>query len=561
MLKYLKQRHAKHYKGKPFHLFADIFFLVIIIALIITFFVIYNWKAPSLVDVSISGPSQITSGANNDFVLKYHANSPTKNNVLNLNLPDNFTISGVEPNGAYDAKNNSLKIGNLHAGQSGEFKIHTLTVGAMDHADQFFSSLNCDECGTGILSYFNYTINNSALSVDMQVPNKTYDKIEFNGKLIIKNNGAANFDAVKIIIDKQLSLKSLDANINNNVLIIKNLGAGQSQEINFSAISSSGIGSKNINLTSYLTLNDEDLKQLSENIPLNVAQSNFKVSVNTDQSVAKNGDAIKYTINFQNQEKAPISNIKFDLFSGQDNYTINSVKLINPDSSVKLSGNNLTVNGILNPNEAKKIDIQVNYKRINPGTEIELALDTAVSYKISEQALKYHLISDKTKILSNIKASAVVRYYSLQGDQLGVGPIPPTVDMATKYWVFLEISNLGNDLDNIIVNADVPSSAIWTDNKSLLAGALNYDSATGRASWQTDSVAKDGSGVYRVAFELGVIPETSDIGKPITLLKNIRFSAHDKFCDQVIYGNLNDLNTKISDSHFGTNNGLVVAGE
>ncbi|MEI7451907.1 MAG: hypothetical protein WCK37_01740 [Candidatus Falkowbacteria bacterium] len=561
MLKYLKRRHEKHYKGKPFHLFADIFFVLTIITLLITFFVIKNWQPKATVSVSISGPSKISSGTTNDFTFKYQANQDTKNNVLNLNLPNNFTITGVEPTSTYDIKTNSLTIGDLKQGQSGEFKIHSIISGAINHDAQLFSSLTCDQCGTGILSYFDYNINDSALSIETELPDKIYNNIEFSGKLKVKNNGATTTDEIKLVIDKQLQFRGLESGVNDNTLIIKNLAPGQTKDINFTAISSSGVGLKNITISTYLIIDGEELKQLDKLVALNVGESNFKLSITPDKNTARGGESINYLINFQNKEASQLSNIKFSLFSGHNDFEISSIKLLDFDKKTTLSDKIINITDSLNPGESGKINITVNYKRLKTDSEVELPLDVLVQYKISEQTLKYHLISDKTKILSSLKASAMVRYYSQQGDQLGVGPVPPMVDMATKYWVFLEINNKGNDLDNITVSADVPSAAIWTDNKSLLSGGLNYNSNTGHALWQMDEISKDGNGVYRVAFELGVIPEISDIGKTISLLNNIRYTAHDKFCDQTISGNLNDLDTKITDSHFGANNGLVVANE
>jgi len=561
MIKHLKRRHEKHYKGKPFHLFADIFFVIAIILLIVAFFVLKNWQPRSVVSVTVSGSDKIISGALNSFVFNYKANKDINNNSLNLKLPDNFVIKKVDPIDSFDTKSNSFAIPNLSKGQSGEIKVEAVILGELNKNDALFSSFNCNTCGAGILSYLNYEINDSVLTADLELPNKIYNGIEFGGKLFVKNNGVDTLNKIKIEFDKQLQLKSSDHTINNNVFFIDKIDPGQVVEIGFSAISANGIGDKNVGLTTYLTVNNKELRQNNKNFAINVAESNFKITAAPDKNVARAEEKIKYTVNFQNQENSVLSDVKFNLISGNDDFEVNSVNIVESDKKTSLNDKNIILLDKLNPGDSGKIVVAVTYKRLKINNEVELPLDVLTQYKINEQSLRYHLISDKIKILSSVKASAVVRYYSQQGDQLGVGPIPPMVDMATKYWVFWEVNNKGNDLDVINFKAELPKNVIWTDNKSLLSGGLNYNSASGKISWQMEDISKSGEEIYKIGFEIGIIPEATDIGKPITLLKNVEYSAHDKFCDQLISGKLADFDTRISDTHFGANNGLVVPNE
>jgi len=144
------------------------------------------------------------------------------------------------------------------------------------------------------------------------------------------------------------------------------------------------------------------------------------------------------------------------------------------------------------------------------------------------------------KTILDVKSAGY--YYSSQGDQLGVGPLPPIVDIQTNYWVFWEIENFNKDLNNFVMTAQLPDNVIWTGNKTVLAGKLNFGQMSKQITWEIDKIEKDGN--YKIGFEIGLIPIQDDIGKILNLLTDIEYQAKDKF-SQKIKNSLNNITTDL----------------
>ena len=210
-----------------------------------------------------------------------------------------------------------------------------------------------------------------------------------------------------------------------------------------------------------------------------------------------------------------------------------------------------------NSSGSANLKVVSDRQKIKPNTEFKI--DILVEYKLNGQVLKYHVLSEPVKIISTLNVKAGAYYYSAEGDQIGVGPLPPEVDMATKYWIFFEVNNNGNDLENLTVSADLSEAAVWTDRKNLLAGELSHGEIGGRVIWKLDEVNKDPNwSKYKAGFEVGIIPETRDIGQVLPLLKNIAWTAFDKFANQNISGELKSLDTNLSADPLANNKGKVV---
>jgi len=146
-------------------------------------------------------------------------------------------------------------------------------------------------------------------------------------------------------------------------------------------------------------------------------------------------------------------------------------------------------------------------------------------------------------------------YYSSEGDQLGVGPLPPKVDVQTNYWVFWKVDGLNKNLSDLSVSAELPENVVWTNNKSLLAGKLQFGEVSRRVVWEVDEIKKDGN--YRVGFEIGVIPKEKDINQILDLLTEIEYVAFDKECQKQVKGVLKNITTDLEKDNLASGKGKV----
>ncbi len=147
-------------------------------------------------------------------------------------------------------------------------------------------------------------------------------------------------------------------------------------------------------------------------------------------------------------------------------------------------------------------------------------------------------------------------YYSVQGDQLGIGPLPPMVDVQTNYWIFWEIEDFNNNLESFSISAQIPENVVWTNNKTVLAGKLSFGQIGQRVVWSIDQIEK-GAGVYRVGFEIGLIPTQADLGQILNLLTDVEYQAKDEF-GQEVSGQLNNITTDLIFDELASGKGEVV---
>ncbi len=146
-------------------------------------------------------------------------------------------------------------------------------------------------------------------------------------------------------------------------------------------------------------------------------------------------------------------------------------------------------------------------------------------------------------------------YYSSEGDQLGVGPLPPKVDIQTNYWIFWRVDGFNKNLSDLNISAQLSENTVWMDNKSLLAGKLQFGQVSRRVIWKVDEIKQSGN--YRVGFEIGVIPEENNIGEVMDLLTNIKYEAFDKECQKKIEGTLGNITTDLKKDALASDKGKV----
>jgi hypothetical protein len=258
----------------------------------------------------------------------------------------------------------------------------------------------------------------------------------------------------------------------------------------------------------------------------------------------------------ENGESEKISNIKMDFAPDTTAFVLKGLELKTQNDKFSISGTTLSL-GDLNPGEKINLDLEANLsrKKVNPNQETGLLAD--VSYKAGDQNMSYKIYSQKIKVLSDIQVSSRAVYYSAQGDQLGIGPLPPAVDVPTRYWVFWEIDNLGNDLKDLMMSAELPANVAWTNQKSLLNGNIRFAEIGHKVVWTLDDLPKEG-GQYRAGFEIELVPSKTDLGKVPNLLINTQYSAFDAFAGAEVSGNVEDLNADLKGDSMSSGKGKVI---
>ncbi len=248
-------------------------------------------------------------------------------------------------------------------------------------------------------------------------------------------------------------------------------------------------------------------------------------------------------MSYNNQTDKDINNIKFQLKSKDNDFNLSGLELGGNHDTCQLDKDVISIKELL-AGQSGEISFYANLLRQRIKTNQSAGLKVAVSYSIDGQNPSYDIVSNPVRIISDLKVKSSAYYYSEQGDQLGVGPLPPVVDVPTSYWIFWEINNYGNDLKDFAVNAQLPDGVVWTGNKSLLSGKFLHGEIGGRVNWDVSEVSKEG-GSYKAGFEVAIVPSISDLGKTMNLLTDIKFSAFDEFAGVSVSGQAENITTNL----------------
>jgi len=135
-----------------------------------------------------------------------------------------------------------------------------------------------------------------------------------------------------------------------------------------------------------------------------------------------------------------------------------------------------------------------------------------------------------------IQFQSLAKYYTVEGEQLGLGPIPPVAGQATKYWLFIKVGNFTHDLSDVLVTGKLPSNVSLTGKSSVTWGEnITFNIPTREIKWLLGNLSVDNNQEPKnAAFEIEVIPEVEQIGQPAILLDQLEISALDTAVNQVI---------------------------
>jgi hypothetical protein len=501
---------------------------------------------------------KVSSGNLETFELDYKNNNQESiyGATIALEFPGNFILDKVLPADIFDPNTNTIDLGDLASGANGKIKISGYVLGEVD-AQQFIKfSLNYYKDGfsrkcQNILAYL---IEDSVLDFNLSLPTNLYQGVLFSDQLVLHNQGQRDLENIKIVLDKNIEIQNTDnfqgLSFDKNNIYLDKLKINEKIFLNLDLIVKNIQGQFQISIIS--EANGFKQKDLEKEIFVEVPK--FKVSIISDQKQMRAGEYLDFKIDYQNNEDDFIQNISLNLkpIAG---FIIKDLKL-KDQSRFTQDTYNIYFNDGLASKESGSLNIRVLLQRNKVELNQEAGLLASINYTYQNKLISYPASSSRVKICSSLNVESTAYYYSPQGDQLGAGPIPPMVDVPTNYWIFWSADNFGNNLSSLTMSADLPQGLVWTNNKSILDGNLQYGEISRRVIWTIDNISAQG-GEYQAKFELGLIPEEKDIGQILDLLKNIKFSAQDDFCGVQISGTKEKIDTNLKDDNLSSGKGRV----
>lgn len=282
------------------------------------------------------------------------------------------------------------------------------------------------------------------------------------------------------------------------------------------------------------------------NPPLNLELSAENSTINLDQ-----GAVLK--ISFKNNSRLPITNLALTLETSDNNFSVKKLENAKAGSDLNIQGQVINFSEIpVGASGEESLRVYFSSK----GDERIINWRARSEYNIDGQTIKndLSLLSLKVKADLNIKDS--VYYTSPQGDQLGVGPLPPIIGIPTSYWVFFEASSRSS-WKNLLVSARLPKGVELTERRSLLAGELTYNAGNRRLIWKIPELLGRSEN-YRLGFEVRLTPTLDQLDKILPLLGSPQYYATDILTGEEASGTLDNLNTNLDQDRFNSGQGRVI---
>jgi len=247
----------------------------------------------------------------------------------------------------------------------------------------------------------------------------------------------------------------------------------------------------------------------------------FKWKNNTE-SIIQNGE-LRLAINGSVVEETSISPDK-GFYQSVDNTIIwdqtrdRALQIIEPgtEGSARFSFNTVSLFGptgasFVNPEI--KLDFEFTGERVSPGFPSE-------AIKITQ--------SKVVKISSALELDSYALYSPEAPNAfINTGPLPPEVEKNTTYTVIWSVLNSSNRISNAQVTASIPLYVTWLGNIAPSSEDVVFNSTTGGIVWNINSIPAGGG--KELAFQVGFLPSTSQIGTSPTVLSETELEGFDTF--------------------------------
>jgi len=164
------------------------------------------------------------------------------------------------------------------------------------------------------------------------------------------------------------------------------------------------------------------------------------------------------------------------------------------------------------------------------------------------------------KISSDVELRQRALYFT--GPISNVGPMPPKVEQETTYTIVWSLVNSSNSVRNAVVEAVLPPYVRWVGLTVPRGESIFFDESSAVVRWDAGRVLKGtgiSSPVLEVAYQVTLIPSTTQVNALLDLVGEVVFSGVDEFTDTPLRTTARAVNTRLTtDPRFKLGDGRVV---
>ncbi len=500
-------------------------------------------------------PREIVTGAPSTLVIRYTngTDEDLRNAKLALTYPDHFLLQELsipEIDRSYKTDTTytaDIDLGTIPVGGTGTVRVRGVMFGDVGGEQSFTSTMTFvhgedrDVAGKKT-SVHTFTPTSSTLALTLTLPERLVAFQEVEGTITYQNTGEIDFPTISIEPEwpSGFTFISSPVSIVDGAFEVPAITAGESGTMGF--VGYLGEVGEEVTFTFQPSFTFDTSRYQQETLTHTapVIPPQIRVEHSVDNSTVRPGSSAVYTVRYENTGEFDVTNLVLAIEATSPFVSDTSVEAP-PVPSVA-------------PGESGTVEIKVPLRWSILQSEttdwdgLDLTARAVASYNLSDPSTGStsspqagsgqvdQRVSSKSSVVTAPITTPVVfesfgRYATDSGDQLGRGPLPPRVGIETKYWVFWHVGGTINELTNVRIEGTLSDGVTFTGKQSTSQNSgAEYDSATNTISWETTSIGPSlspTSKIIGVAFELGLTPDSSMVGKTPVLLYDIRITGTD----------------------------------
>jgi hypothetical protein len=534
-------------------------FLLLIISIIITIFMVFNSVKKPNIQIQINAPESIKSGEIFDatIVIENKSNLNIKNAEVFLKIPNkikaidsnlDFEIDKLDSNETIQKTISLLGTGN----ELEELKLNAILKYSPENIKSFFE----------IQNEKNVVVRGNIFDVKITAISKTLPENDFRILVQYKNLSEKRFDNLNLRVQSTTNYNVINSSIpfKNNSFYIGALPENTegTLEIN-STFSGKGNNEEKITFCLGYEYNGEFLCVTEKNLYVDVLENPLEVNLNIPNNVNP-GDTAKITVAYKNNYTVPLSNLELNIVLDHKLFDTTNIKINNGyyNSSLKtvfFKPANIPSLARISSGEQGQVSFEVGIKDnyiIKSYTDKNFNLNIKAFVQGNIVLDKKHQniqASDQKSIKLNTKVD-FISYIKFRDNETGIincGSLPLKVNQETCFTVHWAIKNYYNDLKNVKITAKLSNGVSYT-GRYIGGSDVEYNGDKQEFILYLDSV-KAGNGFIikpeEFIFQIKTIPSSQEVELPKMLFDKVTIEGTDSFTNQNIQFELEGFNTNI----------------
>jgi hypothetical protein len=575
---YQKRYHLQFAHARKLFLF-DMCLLasVFVIALTWISVLMYDPTVTKNIEISLSTTSEkIKNGEEIFYEVKYKNTSSEKlvESEIVLNLPKGFVFLEAKPREQFRETTKTFVLPALAPGAGGNVTVTGIYFGNANEKDVVAADFSYKQETRGVRENKMVTMFTTARGSILETTITSAPEVIENGKtkvlITLKNTGNVVLENVSQVIsvpNGKIEESSEKLSEKNVWTLEKKMEPGSTATLNFS-FTPTNLGEKKethisvlpeIVLGNSMFVLDSPITHLWKVLTPNIR---FGAGFDGGVSVVSPGEVLKTNIVIKNQGDIHLMNAVV---------TIPLSNFIDTKKLLELNRGTLDATGFhvsskfvaslldVAPLSEVKIPLEIPLKHSFEGKDVVMKVNASLEgvLKNVEGTFRSSAESEGVKVRTKLLVDASARYFTVDGDQLGRGPLPPRVGKQTKYGVIVRASNTTSRVENLSFSAVIPSYVQWTGRATASVGKEPvFDGDSRMVTW--NALALGAGESVSLYVELGLTPVAGQIGTTPLLIRDIRLRADDTFTLMPVEAKARDVDVSIFGDEIGRVKGVRV---